>query len=108
MRLFGAFIDWGLRNLLRLVIIGAIAFVVLGFALQSCDTAGETQLPASIDTRYVVVTTSLVYYTDSVEWVGETLIVHGAWVQEGKKWVEYDRDIIMDPQTYGRVKVINR
>ncbi len=104
------FIDWLLRNFLRLIIILAIIFVVLSFGLQTCE--GDVGKPPSKvdDMAYIVKTDSRNYYTDSYEWQGEVLILHGFWVKEGGKWRQYDRDMKLDPRAYSRggIKVEKR
>lgn len=108
MRTFGAFIDWLLRNFLRMVIIAAIIFAVLSFGLQTCE-GDPTQLPGSVDdTTYKVQTYSRIYYTNSYEWQSDTLVLHGFWVQEGTKWRQYKRDLLMPRETYGKVEVTKR
>ena len=108
MRTIGALIDWLLRNFLRLAIIIIIAFVVLGFGLQTCE--GDTGKPPGKvdDTIYLVKTTSRLYYTDNYTWQGDTLILHGFWVKEGNKWRQFDRDLPMPRKSYGKVEVVRR
>lgn len=106
MRAFGAFIDWCMRNFLRLIIIAAILFFAFGFILQTCEPDTES-LPARVeDMDYQVSTYSRIYYTDSYDWEGDTCILHGFWVKEGKKWVEYDRDLELSRRAYGKVEVL--
>lgn len=107
MRTLGAFIDWVMRNIVRLAILVVIAFAAIGVFAQTCDKPGE--LPGSIGkTQYQVITDSRTYYTDSYEWEGTTLVLHGFWVKEGSKWVQYKTDLPMSSNAYGRMEVRKR
>ena len=101
-------VDFILRNILRLVIMAAITFAVLGFALQTCE--GDVGKPPGRvdDMAYLVITDSRNYYTDNYTWQGETLILHGFWVREGTKWKQYERDLRMPRKSYGKVEVRER
>jgi len=107
MRTFGAFIDWCLRNMLRLVIIGAIVFVVFGLVAQTCSQSPE-EIPAKVeDTNFMIKTDSRIFYVEDYKQDGPDIILRNFWVQEGGKWIFYERELKLN-KAFGKVEVKER
>ena len=90
-----------MRKIITIIIIVVVAFVAAGFLAQLC-VIDDGALPSKVeDMDFVVKTDSRNYFTDSYSWQGDTLVLHGFWVKEGKRWRHYDRDLKLNPQAYG-------
>ena len=100
MRTLGAFIDWMTRNFLRLVImvvlLVAVIWAVSTCGIQACEEMKKPKAPSIEQATYVVRTLSRTYYTNDYEWDGDSLILHGYWVQSDyEQWVYKDMDFTL-------------
>lgn len=97
-----------IKKILLIIFIIVVALVGLSLILQMCDIDNDKP-PGKVDeTNFRVITTSRIYYTDSFEWEGDTIILHGFWVKEGDRWKQYERDLPMPRESYGKVEVRER
>jgi len=95
----GRFIDWTLRNFLRMVLTGVVVIAAIIFIprLMGWDIRpfqpGIMRVPSMSDALFVVGTDSRQYFTSDYEWDGDVLVLHGYWAFNGKSWMYREFDL---------------
>lgn len=75
-----------------------VVIILLVGALQ-CNTNKQT----TPDTRYMAITASRTYFSDSVSQSGGIYTLHGYYTKSGNSWVLKSRDLILTPEIFGKV-----
>lgn len=111
LEVIGHVIDWGLRNFLRLILVGAIVAVGGWWLVNHSGCAifkdAIERRPELNDAEYGVKTDSRIYYFENYSWRDNVLCLDGYWTFEGNQW-QYVDEVLPLTDAYGRREVFER